>query len=151
VKDFSKPLAFIAKATDVATLKQIIENTKKLHGEDCIVVRAARERIAVLLGSLGVLRDEFEVMRQTVIKVTGNERRLSRLLKHRDVIGALEYLMAQPITEGFRRMVEGDCVEQTAEAIVLRHPGHFSQAAISAAHARLPTTGAKTLPPGVGP
>lgn len=136
--NFDKTLATIAKTTDVKKLLEIIANAKKLYGETHIVVREARDRLAIIQGPLGALGNDYKAMRQATIEVTGNDGRLATLRANRGVIGALEYLMQQPTSGAFAKLVAAERGRETAEAFVLGHREHFSKSAVYTAKARLP-------------
>lgn len=61
-------------------------------------------------------------MRLATIRVTGNDARLNTLRLNRGVVGALEYLMAQPPSGAFGKLIAAGCPDETAEAIIARHP-----------------------------
>jgi hypothetical protein len=132
-----KVLTVIATTTDTKKLRAIDLNAKRLHGESHVIRSAVAARILFLCGPDGIVGDEFEAMRQALIKLNGNEGRLSHILRNRGAIGAIEHKLREPAGGAFREMVAGGNAHLTMEAIVCRHPDFFRIETVAEARKRL--------------
>jgi hypothetical protein len=136
--NFDKTLAVIAKTTDVAKLRRILDNVRRQHDETHIVVREIRNRIAFICGPCGDLGEAYEAVRQATLEVYGHECRLGQTRNNRGVVGAIEALVCRPGKgKAFQALVEAGRAEDTFEALVVRHAGTFSPATVEAAQKRL--------------
>ncbi|WOD16957.1 hypothetical protein [Paraburkholderia kirstenboschensis] len=52
-------------------------------------------------------------------------------------MGAVEYMVLNPNTEGFARMQEAGLFDRTLEFVVLRHPSQFKPEVVAAAKKKL--------------
>jgi hypothetical protein len=136
--NFDKTLAVVAKTTDVAKLRRIMENVRRHHDETHILVRELRNRVAFLTGPFGDLGEAFETVRVATIATVGNDCRLGQMRNNRGVVGAIERLVCLPGTsKAFRSLVASGRVEDTFESLVMRQPDAFSPATVMAAQHRL--------------
>ncbi len=142
----SKALSRIATEVDPEALLQMARNAK---GKSPEVERAALRRLAEVSAkqSPGTVEHACWLMVHAVEALRRlNGRKVARMHRMRPKIerdgeiGALEYCALKK-TEGFDEVMDYGMPELTAEAIVLRHPTHFSTAAITAARARLEQRG----------
>ena len=76
-----KVLTVIATTTDADKLRAMDANTKRIHGETHVIRSAIAARLLFLCGPNGIVGNEFEEVRQALIKVQGSDGRMSILLK----------------------------------------------------------------------
>ncbi|RWQ16137.1 hypothetical protein [Mesorhizobium sp.] len=142
----TKALARIESTTDPAALRQIAINAR---GKSENVEREALRRLATVSATHapGTVGHDCWAMVHAVEELRRlNGRKVSRMnrmrpkIEREGEIAALEYCALNQ-TEGFSEVMNYGMPELTAEAIVLRHRDHFSQAAIAAARARLTAAG----------
>lgn len=142
----TKALTRIATTTDPGALRQIAANA---HGTSQIVEKAALRRLVAVSAkdAPGTVEHDCWAMVHAVEELRRlNGRKVSRMNRMRPKIekegeiAALEYCALNE-TDGFVEVMDYGTPELTAEAIVLRHRGHFSPAAIKAARARLELAG----------
>lgn len=128
--------------TDAGRLRQMIRNAKgKSHA---VEAAAFRRLISVLTGyEAGTVQHDCWSMVETIEELRRSAgRKVSRMHRMRPKIakdgeiGALEYCALNE-TPGFEEILAFGRPELTAEAIVLRHPSHFSAEALAAARTRL--------------
>ena len=136
-RDSTKTLARIATMTDVDALRRILDNTITLYGPDDEVALAVHRRLEELRGPIGVIEDEYMVMRDATIEVVGRDPRLKTLLDNRGPIDALVALMEKPPSAAFHKLIDRGRYRDTAEAIVDRHADYFPATAVATARARL--------------
>lgn len=142
----TRALARIESTTDQDALRQIAINAR---GKSESVERAALRRLAAVAArhAPGTVEHDCWAMVHAVEELRRlNGRKVSRMnrmrpkIEREGEIAALEYCALNQ-TEGFAEVMDYGTPELTAEAIVLRHRGHFSQAAIAAARTRLGQAG----------
>ncbi len=132
-----KVLTVIATTTDADKLRAMDANTKRIHGETHVIRSAIAARLLFLCGPNGIVGNEFEEVRQALIKVQGSDGRMSILLKNRGAIGAIEHRMRCPDepNSAFRGLAQARM--PSLEAIVCRHPQFFSAQAVAEARKRM--------------
>lgn len=141
-----KALSRITVETDPKALLQIAQNAK---GKSSVVERAALRRLSEVSArhAPGTVEHACWQMVHAVEALRRlNGRKVARMHRMRPKIekvgevGALEYCALKK-TDGFDEVMAYGLPELTAEAIVLRHPGHFSPVALAAARRRLEQSG----------
>jgi hypothetical protein len=142
----AEALARIAKEFKPEALQQIATNAR---GKSPDVERAALRRLAEVAAkhAPGTVEHACWTMVHAVEELRRlSRRRVSRMNHMRrkidkdGEIAALEYCALKK-TDGFSEVLAFGTPELTAEAIVLRHAGAFSEAACAAARARLEAAG----------
>lgn len=126
--------------------EQFAKNVEKSHPH---LALAARRR-AVALRADGhnppspVLRDIWEaVYAYEEVLFQEHGRRLKaghtrRSITARGPLGAIEEIVKRrSVTDGFHRMRNAGLFDKTFEAVVLRHPGHFSPTTVESAMSKL--------------
>jgi hypothetical protein len=142
----TKALARIAEESNPEALRQIATNAR---GKSRGVERAALCRLAQVSAkhtpgtvehACWTMVHAVEELRRLSGRKVSRMNRMRRKIEKDGEIAALEYC-ALKRTEGFSEVLAYGTPELTAEVIVLRHAGAFSEAARSAARARLEAAG----------
>ncbi|MCF6118422.1 hypothetical protein L2449_16210 [Mesorhizobium muleiense] len=141
-----KALLHIATETDAAALLQIARNAR---GKSPTVEKAALRRLTEVSAkhtpgtvehACWQMVHAVEALRRLDGRKVARMHRMRPKIEKDGEIGALEYCALKK-TVGFDEVMDYGTPELTAEAIVLRHPIHFSPAALAAARARLEQKG----------
>ena len=137
----------ISDYTNPTDLQQIMANAKRLGRED--VYWAAFRRLCELEGvgkgeALHVdfhktLRAYEELLTLKNGRTTKANRTRQKLARHGVVKCLEDWATDTKETQGFALLVDNGMVELAGEFLVLKHPEHFSSAAISSAKKRLQT------------
>ena len=144
VTDYSRQFAFIDGCDNPESLRNLIERAKAEGAP--VVAEAAFKKLVGLVPAEqpGTVEYDFWVTVNAFEEVLKQERgRTTRLSRTRQKVGrvgvvqTLEDWAEGGKTEGFDMLIERDMPELTGEAIVLRHPEHFSAKALAAARKRL--------------
>ena len=133
-----KVLTVIATTTDADKLRAMDANTKRIHGETHVIRSAIAARLLFLCGPNGIVGNEFEEVRQALMKVQGSDGRMSILLKNRGSNWRYRASDALPGIEpdsAFRGLAQARM--PSLEAIVCRHPQFFSAQAVAEARKRM--------------
>jgi hypothetical protein len=130
---------------DPKLVRHLLENAKKRGRAD--IVLKCQVRLAHLEGSKysSQLEREFwtavSAAEELATLRNGKTTRLSRTRQKAARVGFKQCLedwaFYKGTTDGFDLLVEGGHPELTGEAIVVRHPDEFSEAAVTAAKTRL--------------
>jgi hypothetical protein len=145
-------LKMIENSTDEKALRQIAENARK-KGQ-LTVARAAELRLYEILPSEEPGSFEHDVWRSihalegTLTKERGKTTRLGRTRQKIARVGELAtvkdlIVVTRKPSEGFAMLIERQMPELTFEAVALRHPDKFDQAALDAACERLENANSK--------
>lgn len=147
--DHAKILAFIAGCEDTAKLRQLLKNAHEQGADD--VAEAAFRRLTALVPSEqpGTVAydfwrtvNAFELMLTVESERTTLLSRTRQKVKRDGVVKTLaDWSKSKKATDGFRMLLERNMPELTGEAIVLRHPSHFSEDVAIAARERLEAAG----------
>lgn len=141
-----KALSKIAQETGPEVLLQMALNAR---GKSRTVETAALRRLAEVSArhAQGTVENAcwqmvhaVETLRRLSGRKVWRMHRMRPKIDKDGEIGALEYCALNK-TDGFDEVMEYGTPELTAEAIVLRHPSHFSPAALAAARYRLERRG----------
>jgi len=142
----SRVLAHIATETSVDNLLTIASNAR---GKSQDVEQAALRRLATISAkhASGTVEHDCWTMVHTIEAIRrlngAKVWRMNRMrpkIENEDEVAALEYCALNE-TDGFAEVLAYGLPELTAEAIVLRHSAHFSDAAKTAARLRLQKAG----------
>ena len=137
----------ISAYTDPKELEQLMVNAKRLGRDD--VYWAAFRRLCEVEG-LGkgddlhcdfyaTLRAYEELLSEKNGRTTKANRTRQKLARHGVVKCLEDWASDSKETQGFTLLVANGLVELTGEFLVLKHPEHFSPAAIVSARKRLQT------------
>jgi hypothetical protein len=141
-----KVLSYIATETDPKALLRVARNAR---GKSPAVEKAALRRLAEVSAKHMVGTVEHacwqmvhavEALRRLDGRKVARMNRIRRKIEKDGEIGALEYCALKK-TVGFDEVMDYGTPELTAEAIVLRYPGHFSPTALAIARTRLEQRG----------
>jgi hypothetical protein len=141
-----KALSYIAMETDPEALLQMARNAR---GKSPTVEKAALRRLTEVSAkhtpgtvehACWQMVHAVEALRRLNGRKVARMHRMRPKIEKDGEIGALEYCALKK-TDGFDEVMNYGTPELTAEAIVLRHPGHFSPAALAAARTRLEQRG----------
>jgi hypothetical protein len=137
-----KALAYIEQSSDLEGLRTLLtrargtsEAVEKAAFKRLVAVTAPQAETAVAQDCWAMVHAVEELRRAAGRKVSRMNRMRPKIDKDGE-IAALEYCAINE-TDGFAEIMAYGMPELTAEAIVLRHPSHFSSLALSAAQARL--------------
>lgn len=146
--DYTKQLAFIAKATDAEELRRLVASAKRLNAKP---VEEAAFRKLITLGiehDTGSVEHDFwrtvNAFEADLKEERGKTVRLSRTRQKVAKDGVIKTLtdwaLGHP-TDGFNMLIERDMPELLGEAIVLRHADDFEPHVVEAARSRLSSAG----------
>jgi hypothetical protein len=148
-----KALDHIAAEIDAEALLRMARNAR---GKSAAVEKAALRRLAEVSAkhepgtvehACWQMVHAVEALRRLNGRKVARMHRMRRKIDKDGEIGALEYCALNK-TDGFAEVMDYGTLELTAEAIVLRHPAHFSLAALTAARTRLENAGVQVDPDG---
>lgn len=142
--DPSKMLAFVQSCHDPAKLEVLIGNAKR-KGNLEVEEAAFRKLIAIVPeAEPGSIEHDFwstiHAFEHVLKEERGKTVRLARTRQKvaRDgVVSTLAGWAVGKATEGFEMLRERGMLDLAGEAIVLRHPAHFSPDVVASARARL--------------
>lgn len=142
----------VATSTDAEQLKRLMERARAMEVSE--VYNSAFAKLLSLLpeDAPGTVEHDLwksiHALEQVRSEEAGKTIRLSRTRQKLKRVGVMKLLedfaTDTASTEGFDMLIERALPELTGEAIVLRHPQHFSEAAVSAARTRLENVGVDT-------
>jgi len=146
--DHRQALAFIAKCDDAGKLRQLIKHAKAQGVTE--VADAAFRRLIELVPAekRGTVQHDFwrmvNAFEHLRTEQNGRTTRLARTRQKVARVGVLRVLEDWAVgkkTEGYDILMGLGLPELTGEAIVLRHPTHFSASAVEKAGRRLEADG----------
>lgn len=141
-----KALFRIETETDPDALLQMARNAR---GKSPTVEKAALRRLADVSAkhtpgtvehACWQMVHAVEALRRLNGRKVARMHRMRPKIEKDGEIGALEYCALKK-TDGFDEVMDYGTPELTAEAIILRHPRHFSPTALAAARTRLEQRG----------
>ena len=142
----TEALERVARESDVESLKQIASNAR---GKSPDVERAALRRLATISAKhdAGTVENAcwtmvhaVEELRRLSGRKVSRMNRMRRKIEKDGEVEALRYCALKQ-TDGFAEVIAYGTPELTAEVIVLRHPRHFDEAALTSARKRLEAAG----------
>ena len=142
--DYSRQLAFINHCNDPHSLRNLIARAKAENAS--IVEDAAFKRLVRLVPdeAPGTVEHDFwttvNAFEEMLTQERGRTTRLARTrqkVKRAGVVQTLRDWAMGSKTAGFEMLIARRMPELTGEAIVLRHPKHFTPEALQAAQNKL--------------
>ena len=151
MEDHSKILEFINSTTDKEKLKTLAQRARE-QGAKQVEEAAFKKFISIVPeADPGTLEHDFwtsiHAFEHVLSEEKGKTIRLSRTRQKVDrdgIVATLEGWANGKQTEGFDMLIDRGMPELTGEAVVLRHPGRFSEDIVEAARQRLIGSGCET-------
>lgn len=147
--DYSKILEFIGRCDDAGQLKALLKNAQQ-KGASAVTEAAFRKLIAIVPSERpGTVEHDFwqtvHAFEYSLSEERGKTTRLSRTRQKVGRAGVIQTLkdwaLSNNETDGFKMLIDRGMPELTGEAIVLRHPEHFTPDELLAARKRLSDAG----------